>query len=43
MSTTAVPSIVIAGRRVARDVPPLIIAELSGNHNGDLDRARRLM
>ncbi len=43
MSTTAIPSIVIAGRRVARDVPPLIIAELSGNHNGDLDRAKRLM
>ena len=36
-------SIDIAGRRVAADTPPLIIAELSGNHNGDLDRAKRLM
>jgi pseudaminic acid synthase len=43
MPTSAIPHIEIAGRRVARDAPPLIIAELSGNHNGDLDRARRLI
>ena len=33
----------IAGRRVGGDAPPFIIAELSGNHNGDIDRARRLI
>ena len=29
----------IAGRPVGLDAPPFIIAELSGNHNGSLDRA----
>lgn len=29
----------IAGRLVGLDAPPFIIAELSGNHNGSLDRA----
>ena len=33
----------IAGRRVGGGAPPFIIAELSGNHNGDIDRARRLI
>lgn len=33
----------IGDRRIARDAPPLVIAELSGNHNGDLDRALRLI
>jgi len=33
------PEIEIAGRRVGSDHEPFLICELSGNHNGDLDRA----
>ena len=33
----------IAGRTIGPCVPPFIIAELSGNHNQDLDRAKRLI
>lgn len=33
----------IAGRRVGPDAPPYIIAEMSGNHNGDLARALALI
>jgi N-acetylneuraminate synthase len=33
------PSIHIAGRRIAADEPPYIIAELSANHNGKLSTA----
>jgi N-acetylneuraminate synthase len=29
----------IGNRRIGRDAPPLFIAEMSGNHNGSLDRA----
>src|SRR5213595_494080 len=29
----------VGRRRVGRDVPPLVIAEMSGNHNQSLDRA----
>ena len=29
----------VAGRRIGQDQPPFIIAEMSGNHNGDLSRA----
>ncbi len=33
----------IAGRRIGGGAAPFVIAELSGNHNGDIDRARRLI
>ena len=33
----------IAGRRIGPDAPPLIVAELSGNHNASLERALRLI
>lgn len=36
-------SIVIAGRRIAVDVPPYVIAELSANHNGKLETALRIV
>jgi len=32
-------SLHIAGRRIGRDEPPFIIAEMSGNHNQSLERA----
>jgi len=38
-----VPSISIAGRRIAADEPPYIIAELSANHNGRLETALRII
>lgn len=38
-----IPSIEIAGRRIAQDAPPYIIAELSANHNGSLDTALRII
>lgn len=37
------PSISIAGRRIAEDCPPYIIAELSANHNGKLETALRII
>ena len=33
----------IAGRRIGGDRPPYVIAELSGNHNGRIERAFALM
>ena len=36
-----IPSINIAGRRIAADAPPYIIAELSANHNGILKATLR--
>jgi pseudaminic acid synthase len=36
------PSFAIAGRRIGAGHPPFIVAELSGNHNGDLHRALAL-
>jgi pseudaminic acid synthase len=37
------PSISIAGRRIAVDAAPYVIAEISANHNGKLETARRIM
>ena len=37
------PEIFIAGRRIASDVPPYVIAELSANHNGELSTALRII
>ncbi|MFZ5957319.1 pseudaminic acid synthase [Pseudomonas knackmussii] len=39
----SIPSISIAGRRIAEDCPPYIIAELSANHNGKLETALRII
>src|SRR5690554_112780 len=41
MST--IPYITIAGRRIASDASPYIIAELSANHNGKLDTALKII
>jgi pseudaminic acid synthase len=38
-----IPSISIAGRRIATDTPPYIIAELSANHNGHLETALKII
>lgn len=37
------PSINIAGRRIAADAPPYVIAELSANHNGRLETALKII
>ena len=39
----SIPHINIAGRRIATNVPPYIIAELSANHNGKLETAKRIV
>lgn len=39
----AIPAIFIAGRRIAADTPPYVIAELSANHNGSLETALRIV
>ena len=38
-----IPCISIAGRRIAADAPPYVIAELSANHNGELDTAIKIL
>jgi pseudaminic acid synthase len=37
------PSVVIQDRHIGGAEPPYVIAEMSGNHNGDIDRAIRLI
>lgn len=36
-------TVTIAGRRIGPDHPPYIVAEMSGNHNGDIQRAFRIL
>ncbi|MNZ57175.1 Pseudaminic acid synthase [compost metagenome] len=43
MTMSTIPSISIAGRRIALDAPPYIIAELSANHNGRLETALKII
>jgi pseudaminic acid synthase len=40
---TQAPEISIAGRRIGRDLEPYVICEMSGNHNGSLQRAIELL
>jgi len=37
------PSITIAGRRIAVDAPPYVIAEMSANHNGNIETAYKII
>jgi hypothetical protein len=37
------PFIEIAGRRIGADYPPYVICELSGNHNGSLERCLEMV
>lgn len=41
--TETMHSVTIAGRKIGPDHPPFVVAELSSNHNGKIDRAFRLM
>ena len=36
-------TVAIGGRRIGPDCPPLVIAEMSGNHNQSLDRAFQIV
>ena len=37
------PRITIAGRRIASDAPPYVIAEMSANHNGNIETAFKII
>ena len=36
-------SVTINNRKIGRNHPPYIIAEMSGNHNGSIERAKKLI
>lgn len=40
---TSTPSVCIGSHTINRDQPPFVIAEMSGNHNGDLERALQIV
>jgi N-acetylneuraminate synthase len=42
-ATHPIPDIVIDGRPIGPSHPPYVIAEMSGNHNGDIERAKALI
>ncbi|MDR3371392.1 pseudaminic acid synthase [Rhodoferax sp.] len=37
------PSVIIAGRRIGADEPPYVIAEMSANHNGNIETAFKIV
>ncbi len=37
------PNITIAGRKIGTDEPPYVIAELSANHNGNFETAKKIV
>jgi pseudaminic acid synthase len=43
MSPSLTPSLTIAGRKIGPGCEPFIICELSGNHNGSLERALAML
>jgi len=43
MTESTTENVVIDGRAIGSDTPPYIIAEMSGNHNGSIERAFRLI
>lgn len=43
MKNTQTESIQIAGRKIGTEYPPLVIAEMSGNHNQSLERALQIV
>jgi N-acetylneuraminate synthase len=43
MTESTTENVVIDGRAIGSDTPPYIIAEMSGNHNGNIERAFRLI
>ena len=38
-----IQTITIAGRRIAADEPPYVIAEMSANHNGNIETAFKII